>query len=191
MHVCAHSMKSAAGPVLAIAAALAGISPAGAQEAEPSLEMQAKATFLYRFADFIYWPADLFPNHRSPVRLCIVGEDPFGPHLDRVIDNHTAAGRTLAVHRIHEIGPGSGCHVAYLNETSAREIAHTLAAIDGEPVLTITDAALQDETPGVIHLEAVDGQIRFHIDEARADRGGLEIDSRLMGVAQSVRRTPS
>jgi len=41
-------------------------------------EYLVKAAFLYNFAKFVEWPEEAFYDDRSPLTLCILGEDPFG-----------------------------------------------------------------------------------------------------------------
>jgi len=173
-----------------LAIVLAAASPqAAAQDSGESLEAPIKATFLYRFADFISWPAEAFPSPATPVRICIIGEDPFGVLLDRMVEEQTAAGRPLSVHRLHRIGRDSGCHVAYLSGSGYQSVADGLAASGETPVLTVTDSAAGDEARGVIHFEVIDNRVRFHVDDMQATRHGLKVSSRLLGIAVSVRRT--
>ena len=66
-------------------------------------------------------------------------------------------------------------------------MARALDLIEGEPVLTVTDEAIS-ATRGIIHFEIAENRVRFHIDEAQASREGLSLNSRLLGLALTVRR---
>ena len=53
-------------------------------------------------------------------------------------------------------------------------------------VLMITDQAVSAGR-GAIHFAVVSGRVRFHIDNDAAIRAGLNISSRLLSLALSVR----
>ena len=61
------------------------------------------------------------------------------------------------------------------------------AALQGAPVLTITDARI-GSTQGMIHFALRQGKIGFHINDALAARSKLLISSRLLQLALSVRQ---
>ncbi len=46
--------------------------------ATASREYLLKAAFLYNLANFTTWPTEAFSGPQKPLRLCILGEDPFG-----------------------------------------------------------------------------------------------------------------
>src|SRR5579862_1577988 len=49
---------------------------------EQAPEYQVKAAFLLNFTKFIEWPASESAPE-APFSICIMGDDPFGPALDR------------------------------------------------------------------------------------------------------------
>ena len=77
-----------------------------ARTADRSLEYSVKATFLYKFASFVEWPAGTFSSDAAPFYLCVVGADPSESniavakhHAQRAglsIDYRVAAAETLA-----------------------------------------------------------------------------------------------
>ncbi|WP_296818043.1 YfiR family protein [Brevundimonas sp.] len=165
----------------AIAAWLALGAPAAVAQ---SLEQPVKANYLARFAAFVQWPARA--EGSGPIRVCVVGADPFGAVLDQALASQTVNGRRLEARRIARISAGSGCHIAYLGGSSSQTVGEGLAAVAGEPVLTVTDEA-RGSARGVIHFTIFQNRVRFHIDDVQAGRGGLSISSRLLNLALSVR----
>jgi hypothetical protein len=61
-----------------------------------------------------------------------------------------------------------------------------LAALRGQPALTVTDAAM-GPARGMIHFTLQGGRVRFHIDDDMAARSNLAISARLLGLALSVK----
>ncbi len=76
----------------------AGESPL-TSESEALPEYLVKAVMLYHFARFTKWPKDAFTDSDTPVRICVLGQDPFGPDLDSLV-SYQIRGRDI-VHPPH------------------------------------------------------------------------------------------
>jgi len=57
-------------------------------------------------------------------------------------------------------------------------------------VLTITDGVADPAARGMINFVIVDNRVRFEIDAGGARRAGLDISSKLLSLAVSVRPAP-
>lgn len=157
-----------------VAAACTLASAAQAQ----GLEYAVKAAFLTKFAAFVSWPPGVAAG---PVRVCIVGDDPFGPAIE-----NAAAGKVI-VRRLAAVDRGSGCQVLYAAGSSRQSVVQALQAVRGAPVLTVTDAG-RGGARGMIHFVVFEDRVRFHVDAAQAAQGGLSISSKLLALGLSVRR---
>lgn len=172
---------------LAAAALLCGLAlslvsrgwPANAQEAagQSLLEREVKATYLYKLAPFISWPA---PPALPAFTICVVGRDPFGGLLDRAVADQKAEGRPIVVRRLASADPGTECQIAYLGGSVRQSVADAEAAYRGHPVLTVTDRA---SDRGIVDLEYVAGHVRFRIDLHQAAASGLSVSSKLLALA--------
>jgi hypothetical protein len=150
----------------------------------PSTEYSVKAAFLYRFADYIEWPPTAFDTPTSPVTVCIIGRDPFGPALDMLTDGERVAGRPIAIKRAQKLDGAMGCHVAYVD--TKNDLASLLQAVEGRPVLTVTNGVDETREHGIINFIIHDNRVRFDIDIRLAAANGLSISSRLLSVALAV-----
>ncbi|MBV9511852.1 MAG: YfiR family protein [Caulobacteraceae bacterium] len=162
---------------------LAGVGVAGAGHAQDGLDLATKASYLYRFAAFVDWPAGAFPTPTSPFELCVVGYDPFGPVLDRAVDGQFVDGHPVALRRQAVVDPAAGCQMAFVAGSAAEPVKDGLAKLAGTPVLTVTD---NSATPGVVDFVPGDGRVRFRIDDQAAADHGLVISSKLESLAVSV-----
>src|SRR5665213_3482910 len=77
------------------------------------LDLAVKATYLYKLAQFVDWPASSFPNASSPFDLCVIGDDPFGPILDRAVAGQAVAGHPIVLHRLAAVDRSVGCELSY------------------------------------------------------------------------------
>ena len=165
-----------------LTAAIALLLTDGAAASQPAadLETAVKATYLYKFAPFVTWPN---PPGDS-LTLCVVGTDPFGDTLDRAVAGQSYNGRPFRILRLPAIGADSGCAVAYLGGSSDQSVASALKALKGAPVLTVTQ---NSQAPGMIDFVNQQGHVRFRVDLAAAGESHLEISSKLLAMAVSVR----
>jgi hypothetical protein len=151
-----------------------------------ALEYAVKANFLYKFGDYITWPPQALGPANGPVTICVAGSDPFGTMLDEAVAGEVVAQRPIFVKRLATVTPDAGCHILYIGPSPSQSIAAALQAVAGQPVLTITDSAFEDT--GIINFLIRDNRVRFSIDQQAAAAGGLEISSKLLSLAVTVRR---
>lgn len=182
----------AAGFGSVLMALLAAVFPAfePAIGAEPSSrEYAIKAAFLYKFADYIEWPASAFASAGSPLSICVIGEDPFGAALDSLAAGERAAGRVIAVRHLPTPEGAANCNVAYVGARTPDELARMLAAFAGKPVLTVTDEVDEARPHGIVNFVLRDNHVRFDIDARLAADDRLAISSKLLSIAVAVRAT--
>ena len=156
--------------------------------ADPQPDVQVKAAYLARLAPFVVWPATLFAGPNVPLTLCVQGADPFGPALDQMTSGQGVGSHPIIVRRVERLDADSGCQIAYLGGSPAQSQAAALKAVDGKPVLTVTDGDGEGGGKGIVHFVLIGGRVRFEIDAGRADQCGLTISSKLLALAADVKR---
>jgi len=167
---------------LAAALAFAGAAPAAAQPSEAAV----KAAFLTKFGAYVDWPASLRLAPNAPITLCLVGSDPFGRTIDDAARGQQIDRHPIALRRMSSATAADGCQIAFVEGTSGRDTADMLRALQGRPVLTVTDSRAGPER-GMIHFAMDGGRVRFHVDEVAAETAGLTLNARLLAIALSVR----
>jgi hypothetical protein len=153
--------------------------------AEPTLEYPVKATFLYKFGDFVEWPLGSFHAAAAPLQLCILGADPFGNILTEAIVGRHSAGRNIDVRQIQASAEAGACHILFVGKTPAA--AEALKAVHSYPVLTVTDEDDGQNAIGVIHFTIRENRVRFIIDDQAAAANNLNISSKLLSIAVAVK----
>lgn len=155
--------------------------------AQADVEYGLKAAYLVRFGLYVDWPASAFAGPGSGFVLCVAGDDPFGAQLDRAAAGQRIGDRLLQVRQIKTVTRDSGCHLVYLGGSENLRAAQLIDAVRGQPVLTVTDASRGAMAPGIVHFVIRDDRVRFEIDDEAAARNGLQISSKLLGLALTVR----
>lgn len=161
---------------------------AAAAAGDAALEFAVKATFICKFAPFVEWPPAALPARQSPISICIVGNDRVSELLSKAAAGQHAGDHPLSVRHVHSVAADGTCQIAYIAEADPTAVSAQLDALRGTPVLTVTDA---DRTPGamgIIGFTIKDHRVRFRVDDATAEAGGLEISSKLLNLAYSVRQ---
>jgi hypothetical protein len=171
---------------------LAALCLASAAWADPTLEYAIKAAYLYKLAAFVEWPPSSFESPSSPLRICIIGDDPFKATLDQAIAGVSIAGRPVQVDRYTGAQPNLGCHIAYLAGSSTQSRADALKALKGEAVLTVTDGGHGPIDPaaelGIVSFVVKDNRVRFDIDQREAALDHLALSGKLLSLALEVKR---
>jgi hypothetical protein len=162
---------------------LLAVQCANAQEAGPT-EHQVKAAFLYNFAKFIDWPADV-----GPLNLCILGEDRFGGDIDD-IEGKSAGGKILAVKRIKSAQEIRKCRILFISSPEKDRLDSILTSAQGLNVLTVGDTEGYAERGVIINFYKEQNRIRFEINKDAAERSGLKISSKLFSLAKIVHDRP-
>src|SRR5580658_5372937 len=63
-------------------------------------EYRLKLAFLYNFAQFVQWPADTFANASAPLRICVVGENPFSGEIEQGLRGRFVAGHPVELRQL-------------------------------------------------------------------------------------------
>jgi hypothetical protein len=151
------------------------------------LEAAVKATYLYKLAPFVAWPPTVFNTADDPLVICVQGADAFAGLVDRAAAGQRVGTHAVQVRRLGRLDRASGCHIAYVAGSPAQTAPQALAAVQGAPVLTVTDA---DRGParGIVHFVLNGGKVRFAVNTGLAEAGGLSISSKLLALAVEVAR---
>lgn len=157
----------------------------GAVKADP-LEYAVKAAYLTKFGIYVEWPGATFSSPDSPINLCITGDDPFGPALDKAASNQHIGTRTIAIRRLKTVTREAGCQILYIGSTDPSYIQKAVEAIHGSPVLTVTDAG-PAMAMGVINFVIQDNRVRFNVDETAAAQNDLTLSAKLLSLALNVK----
>lgn len=153
------------------------------------LEDAVKATFLYKFGEFVQWPAEAVAEGAAFV-LCAVGDDGVTAVVDRAAAGQRVGARAVAVRHLQTVSPADRCDVAYLAGSPEQSADQAAASLHGAPVLTVADGTANPRTASVIKFVISDNRVRFDIDDAEAAEDRLFISSKLLSLARNVRKRP-
>jgi hypothetical protein len=167
----------------------APIANAQTGDAPDSSEYLIKAGFIYNFAKFVEWPSAAFPQADSPIVIGVLGTDPFGSVLDRLVQDKKIGQRGFVVRRYKwgkDMKDLRDCQILFI---SASEKAHTdevVQFVKWLPILTIGETPGFAERGGVIRFTLEDNRVRFEVNVDAAHQADLNISSRLLTLAKII-----
>lgn len=164
--------------------------PWSAAQAEVPSEYQVKAAFIYNFAKFVEWPAESFADTSTPMRICVLGENPFGQELMRTVNGKKINGRDLLVSNFVELHLVKGCHVLFLGSSERGRIPQVLQNLRGASTLTVGETSDFAHGGGMIRFVLEGGKVRFEVNLAASEQAHLKISSKLLSLARAVLSYP-
>jgi hypothetical protein len=156
--------------------------PSRGQNTMSLSEYQVKAAYLVNFARFVEWPVP--PTPGSPFYICILGDDPFQEALDQLVMNARVNGRPVIVRRFSRLQ--GDCHILFIS--SSERDSFKVLGLTPPGVLTVGETATFRADGGMISFVIENRRVRFDVNLRAATQAGVQISSRLLGVARVVER---
>lgn len=156
------------------------------QAADAPSEYEVKAALLFNFAKFVEWPGASFATPDAPFTIGVVGNDPFGPALERMLAGKTVGGRAIVIRRWRKAENRGPCQLLFVGASERDHLTQILDGVRVQPVLTVGDTHAFAAHGGMIGLTMADNRVRFEINESRANEANLSVSSRLLSLARIV-----
>jgi hypothetical protein len=150
-----------------------------------SREYLIKSAILFNFAKFAEWPESAFSNPSAPLRVCVLGDDPFGPALD-TLTGRQVRNRQLVATRITDFHDAPQCHIAFVSTSEGPRLAEILDYLGQHPILTVGDINQFATSGGIIALKEVDNRSRIVVNIGAADQAGVKLSSKLLRLADKA-----
>lgn len=157
-----------------------------AQNPKPT-QYEVEAAYLFNFGKFVTWPQ----NNRAandPFLICVLGDDPFGPILDKTTAGETLNGKKIIDKRISHPQDAVGCSILFVGSSEEQHLARILTVVSDAPTLTVSDLPGFLERGGMIQFVVDNGKVRFKVNLQPTEKDGLALSSELLKVAVGVKR---
>ncbi len=155
---------------------------ASAQETKVADEARLKLAYLFNFVQFVEWPPASLPSDNS-LRLCVVGDDPFGSNLDQLA-GRPVRGRTLLVLRPSRLDEIRSCHLVYVDRLSSSSVPPRLSeALRDNALLLVSSEPGAASRGATIEFVAQGNRLRWHLNLEAARQSGLRISAKLVELS--------
>jgi hypothetical protein len=169
--------------LLLAAAAFAAAASAHAQREAP--EASVKAAFLYKFANYVEWPANAFASPSAPLVIGVAGADEVAADLERIAPGRSIGAHPVTVRRVHDRESLRGVHILFVSRNDASAAALIRGARD-QGVLTVTEGDGGLESGSAINFVTAGDRVGFEVSLDAAEKSGHRISSRMLAVARRV-----
>jgi len=153
-----------------------------------SNEYDVKAAFLVNFASFVEWPEGSFQKPDDPILICVLGRDPFGRALDDVAAGKSISGRPIALRKLADPRNASGCRILFIHSLERKKTTPLSRVLPEQGVLTVGEEDGPSPESMIVNFTIEKGRVRFSVNLDIAEREKLQLSSRLLGLASSVRK---
>ena len=151
----------------------------GGKAEAPVPDYEWKAAALPKFAQFVKWPPQAFPNPTAPITIGVLGDDPVADTLPGLLPGETVGKRKLAMKRSRQADDLKGCQIVFICRSEKSRLAGLLSSFQTN-VLTVSDIEHFTSQGGIIGFKTEGSKVRFEINNDAAKRAGLEIKSGLL-----------
>ncbi len=149
-------------------------------------EYEVKAAFLLNFARLVEWPSSAFRGRDDPIALGVLGRDPFGGSLEKLVKGRSVGRRLIEVKQLSRPEEAARCHIVFVSAAARTPVREILSATGGANVLLVGEKPDFAQRGGAINFISEDHRVRFEINPDAARRAGLGISSRLLRLAKLV-----
>lgn len=158
--------------------------------AAPIAEYKVKAAFFLKFADFIDWPIRIIGNASSPIRVGIVGYDPFNDLLpDKISSDEEEELFFFKVSRVSSrVASFTDFDMLYFSAKSLKDYLEVKEKIKNLPILTVGDGRKFLDKGGMIAFTLENNMIRFSANLKSFKKANLSIRAQLLQLAKRVLR---
>lgn len=150
------------------------------------LEAQVKAAYLYKFAGHVEWPPAAYADATAPFTIGVVGAGDIAEELARLKTGRSVNERPVEVRVLKAGEYARGVQLVFVGGGDGAQLRRLLEPFKAAPTLTVSDVPGAIEAGSVINFVLVDNRLRFEVSLANAERHGLKVSARLLGVAQRV-----
>jgi predicted TIM-barrel enzyme len=175
--------------VLSISLNCAYEAKAQTSDSSDSSEYLIKAGFIYNFAKFVEWPASAFPQSDSPIVIGILGTDPFGSTIDRIVGDKKIGPHAFVVKRLKwakDLKELKDCKILFVSSSEKMHVDELLQTVKSMSILTVGETPGFAERGGIIRFTLEDNRVHFEVNVEAAHQADLSISSRLLTLARIV-----
>lgn len=152
----------------------------GAALAQVGSEQQLKAAFIVNFLKYVEWP-----ESSRGATICLFGRDTLSVHLAS-FEGRTVAGHEVVLRRVLSPDQMLGCQIVFVPEVEDARFAAVLRWLEGQPVLSVSDAEQFARLGGAIALVRGDSRLQFDVNLNNTARAGLRPSSAMLRLARQV-----
>ena len=149
-----------------------------------------------KFALFVKWPTNAFPDAKTPITVGVLGSDPFGKSLDEVARDQFVQKRKLDVESYGSVEgiikladeKNKICHILFVSQSESGKLGRIFAGLKGRHILTVGESDRFCQNGGIIQFVIVENKVRFIINQDAAKAANIKLSATLLDLAEKNRK---
>lgn len=179
----ASTLDLAAAPAVAAQAAVTG-----SMAQTEAVELEVKAAYLYKFANYAEWPDDAFRGPVDPIVIGVFGSDELVAELKRLTQGKIVKGRGFVVRPLLASADPGDVHILFIGNTDRSVAARWLSVVGNRHALTVSDSRRVFASGTMVNLVVVNDRVRFEVDLRAVQRSRLRLSALMLTAAHRVQK---
>jgi len=160
--------------------------PAAMAKSKAFQEYQLKAVFLYHLTNFVAWPPESLASPDEPIRIVVLGPNPFGELLQKVVAGERVRGRPIIVEQHQDPADLRPCQIVFVSSSLSDQLPHLVADVRNTGALIVGDSEGFTRRGGDVNLLRRGNRITIEINVRGARQAGFGFSSKLLRMARIV-----
>lgn len=146
-------------------------------------EASVKAAFLYKFANYVEWPANTWASPSAPLVIGVAGADDVAADLEKIAPGRSVGAHPVTVRRVREGEPLRGVHILFVGHRGGAELIRSARE---QGVLTVSEGESGLDSGSAINFVTAGDRVGFEVSLDAAEKSGHRISARMLAVARRV-----
>ncbi len=162
------------------------LAPARSDAREGTLVVnQMRAIFLYNLTYFVRMPV-VVPTSGKAFTIGILGHDPFGPFLDRIVAGEQKDNRPIRIRRYEGVEAflEQPCEILYIHGDNMISFQKVQPHLTTKPVLTVSDNEKFLQEGGMVGLLQRRDDIQLEVNLTQVKLAQLTLSAKLLRLAK-------
>ena len=160
-------------------------SPHARGQAVFSTEYDIKAALLFNLTQFTEWPTTAFTNAQAPIVIGVLGDNPFGRGLDKVVEGERVQNRPV-VTKYFSSADDATCHILFVSRSEQSNVDGVIAKTRARGMLTVSDIDRFARRGGMVRFVNDRNRVKLNVNLAEVEAAGLKISSKLLRISNLV-----
>jgi hypothetical protein len=159
----------------------------------PEDEYKIKAKMLQQLVNYIGWPEEALGGPGASFVVGVLGDDPFGDHLDRELEGRSVKDHKIVIRRLGgyerlgERKPLEECHLLFVGASEREHLERILESVRHRSTFTVGDTDDFTAMGGILRFYEENRRLRLEINLTALADATLTASAQLLKLARLVR----
>jgi hypothetical protein len=142
------------------------------------------AAFIFNITKYVVWSNE--KDGKANFVIGIMGDDKLFESANQWYSGKNKAGKKIEVRNLKKFDDIYNCDLIYYASNSGSEFEKIKVAVDGQPILLVTDRIGYGRRGSGINLPLVDGKINIELNMTTLNAGSFKVSSSLSSIAKII-----